>query len=243
MGGRMSFTPHFWPLTSFLCILISQQCLIMLLVILSHTIFCSDQNVVEQIYFLTRPQLLIRFDCELVGCFPSWFYICSAQCSNTYSIMHYNKAWNHWIRGGHSTSCCHITTMYRTWRIWSNIHTVEHHRVICRVISLDWASYCIGAIVPYISLLGNKHDIYNFYTRGKNNTRGIDTLEVKIIIYYSLIIVCYWWIIMGKFKHQPLQCGDRLSSSESDVCRRHILTTQVDPRTLRETIFIMVVYP
>ena len=28
-------------------------------------------------------------------------------------------------------------------------------------------------------------------------------------------------------------CGDRLSSSESDVYRRHILTTKVDPRAVR----------
>ena len=30
-----------------------------------------------------------------------------------------------------------------------------------------------------------------------------------------------------------LQCGDRLWSSESDVYRRQILTTKVDPRTVR----------
>ena len=30
-----------------------------------------------------------------------------------------------------------------------------------------------------------------------------------------------------------LQCGDRLESSESDVYRRQILTTKVDPRALR----------
>ena len=30
-----------------------------------------------------------------------------------------------------------------------------------------------------------------------------------------------------------LQCGDRLESSESDVCRRQILTSKVDPRTVR----------
>ena len=31
----------------------------------------------------------------------------------------------------------------------------------------------------------------------------------------------------------PLQCGERLESSESDVYRRQILTTKVDPRTVR----------
>ena len=30
-----------------------------------------------------------------------------------------------------------------------------------------------------------------------------------------------------------LQCGDRLQSSESDVYRRQILTTNVDPRAVR----------
>ena len=30
-----------------------------------------------------------------------------------------------------------------------------------------------------------------------------------------------------------LQCGDRLESSESDVYRRQILTTEVDPRAVR----------
>ena len=30
-----------------------------------------------------------------------------------------------------------------------------------------------------------------------------------------------------------LQCGDRLRSSESDVYRRQILTTKVDPRAVR----------
>ena len=42
---------------------------------------------------------------------------------------------------------------------------------------------------------------------------------------------------------KPLQRGDRLESSESDVCRRRILTTQVDSRTVRVKICIMVVDP
>ena len=41
----------------------------------------------------------------------------------------------------------------------------------------------------------------------------------------------------------PLQRGDRLSTSESDVCRRQILTSKVDPRTERVKIFIMVLDP
>ena len=35
---------------------------------------------------------------------------------------------------------------------------------------------------------------------------------------------------------KPLQCGDRLYTSESDVCRRQILTCKVDPRTVRVNI-------
>ena len=41
----------------------------------------------------------------------------------------------------------------------------------------------------------------------------------------------------------PLQCGDPLKSSESDVCRRQILTTKVDPPTVRVKIFLMPVDP
>ena len=41
----------------------------------------------------------------------------------------------------------------------------------------------------------------------------------------------------------PLQPGDRLKSSESDVCRRHILTTKVDPRAVRYKIFLLTVDP
>ena len=37
--------------------------------------------------------------------------------------------------------------------------------------------------------------------------------------------------------------GDRLQSSESDVCRRQILTTKVDHRTVRVKIFLMAVDP
>ena len=47
-------------------------------------------------------------------------------------------------------------------------------------------------------------------------------------------------------KHkQPLQRGDRLKSwtSESDVYRRQILTSEIDPRAVRIKIFIMAVDP
>ena len=40
---------------------------------------------------------------------------------------------------------------------------------------------------------------------------------------------------------KPLQREDRLQSSESDVCRRQILTSKVDPHTVRVNIFIMIV--
>ena len=42
---------------------------------------------------------------------------------------------------------------------------------------------------------------------------------------------------------QPLQPGDRHQSSESDVCRRQILTSKVDPRAVRVNIFKMAVDP
>ena len=38
-----------------------------------------------------------------------------------------------------------------------------------------------------------------------------------------------------------LQCGDRLKSSESDVYRRHILTTNVYPRAVRVKGYMPVV--
>ena len=41
----------------------------------------------------------------------------------------------------------------------------------------------------------------------------------------------------------PLQCGDRLSPSESDVCRRQVMTTKIDPCTVRVNMFIMAVDP
>ena len=42
---------------------------------------------------------------------------------------------------------------------------------------------------------------------------------------------------------QPLQRGDRLQSSESDVCRRQILSSKVDLRTVRIHIIILDVDP
>ena len=44
------------------------------------------------------------------------------------------------------------------------------------------------------------------------------------------------WI---SWKYQPFQCGNRLYTSESDVCRRQILTYKDGPRTERIKIFIM----
>ena len=40
--------------------------------------------------------------------------------------------------------------------------------------------------------------------------------------------------VYGHYKNfLPLQCSDRLQSSESHVYRRQLLTTKVDPRTVR----------
>ena len=57
--------------------------------------------------------------------------------------------------------------------------------------------------------------------------------------------------IYGHWKYfYSLQRGDRLKSSESDVCRRQILTIKVDPRVVgvkvlfgSEAIFNMFIYP
>ena len=44
---------------------------------------------------------------------------------------------------------------------------------------------------------------------------------------------------------KPFQCGDRLYSSESDVYKRQILTSKVDPRSesINKIIFRMTVVP
>ena len=42
---------------------------------------------------------------------------------------------------------------------------------------------------------------------------------------------------------EPLQRGDRLLTTESDVCRRQILTFKVNPRAERTKIFTMAVEP
>ena len=39
-----------------------------------------------------------------------------------------------------------------------------------------------------------------------------------------------------------LQSGDRIKSSESDVCRRQILTTKVGPRAVRVELISMLIY-
>ena len=40
-------------------------------------------------------------------------------------------------------------------------------------------------------------------------------------------------------RFNPYSAGIDFKSSESDVCGRHILTSKVDPRTVRVQIFIM----
>ena len=46
---------------------------------------------------------------------------------------------------------------------------------------------------------------------------------------------------MNGWADQPFQRGERLHTSESDVCRRQILTYKDDRRTERIDIFIMAV--
>ena len=54
-----------------------------------------------------------------------------------------------------------------------------------------------------------------------------------------------WW--RGRWAHIRMYMyiipWDRLQSTESDVCRRQILTTKVDPRTVRIKIFLIAVDP
>ena len=49
------------------------------------------------------------------------------------------------------------------------------------------------------------------------------------------------WFIIYKRSAQHFQCGDRLYTSESDVCRCHILTYKDGPRTERIKTCLMVV--
>ena len=48
-------------------------------------------------------------------------------------------------------------------------------------------------------------------------------------------------LICAYMRDYPSQRRDRLQSSESDICRCHILMTKVNPHTLRVKIFIMAV--
>ena len=60
-----------------------------------------------------------------------------------------------------------------------------------------------------------------------------------------------WWGMAGNFNFkdtteqslQRFQRGDRLYTSESDVCRRQILTYKDSPRTERTKIIIIAVDP
>ena len=45
------------------------------------------------------------------------------------------------------------------------------------------------------------------------------------------------------YEFQPFQCGDRLYSSEPDVCLRQILAYKDGRRNERITTFIMATYP
>ena len=52
-----------------------------------------------------------------------------------------------------------------------------------------------------------------------------------------------WHLSLTFYTYQPFECGYceyRLYTSESDVCRRQIMTLEDDPRTERSKIFIMV---
>ena len=66
-------------------------------------------------------------------------------------------------------------------------------------------------------------------------------IATHLIFYRSQLI--YMTISTCKFSACPFQCGDRLYTSVSDVCRRQMLTYKDDPRTEGIKIFIIVVVP
>ena len=55
---------------------------------------------------------------------------------------------------------------------------------------------------------------------------------------FPIILSWYCW---RNYQLFPLQLGDWLETSESDPCRRQILTYKIDPRTVKVKIFLMAV--
>ena len=61
----------------------------------------------------------------------------------------------------------------------------------------------------------------------------------QLLYYYRRV----WSMRRQKETYQPIQSGDRLYTSEYDVCRRQILTYKDGPHTEITKLFIMVVDP
>ena len=68
-----------------------------------------------------------------------------------------------------------------------------------------------------------------------------------VVLFYNMCLCCPSVMSPSQKKqrriHKPLQCGNRLHTSKSDVRRRQILTYKGGPRAGRIKIFIMTIYP
>ena len=63
-----------------------------------------------------------------------------------------------------------------------------------------------------------------------------------VLLLWEYETLTLYWLNAGPTSATPaFQCGDRVQTSESDVCRRQILTSKVDPSTERIKICMIVV--
>ena len=76
--------------------------------------------------------------------------------------------------------------------------------------------------------------LYNF----ESKQTSIYIANLKLTFYSSFLA-----LRMNKISEHGYQRGDRLYTSESDVCRRQILTYKDGPRTERIKIFLMAADP
>ena len=83
----------------------------------------------------------------------------------------------------------------------------------------------------FLQVSSHKNNLFMKYRHSNNNLLLILLMNTHLFLNNMIYI------------DKPLERGDRLCSSKYDVYRRHILTTKVDPRTVRVQIFIMAVYP
>ena len=80
-------------------------------------------------------------------------------------------------------------------------------------------------------------DVFVITAGGRRNTVRSATCPQQTRNVDPMLGWCWASVIdavSALMQHQPFQCGDRLYTPESDVCRRQILTYKVDPRTENE---------